>query len=251
MPSPTISTLRPRRPSLDGRTLLHRRAPGRARLDAERGGDGAHRRRVVAGQQAYVEPKARSRCNVSARPRAGSRRSGSAPAPGRGAPAKSQALRPRPLSPVAKDRLPSRISRPPASPLARMFHHALGDRDRSRGGNQRPRQRMAAGRRQRCRVAQSRRDPASLHQRQHRLGQRAGLVEHHRIDLGQPLQRGRRLQQHARAEQPTGGDHLHRGHCQRQRAGAGDDQHRARGQQRLRQRDADPDDTTTGTSAAQ
>ena len=82
------------------------------------------------------------------------------------------------------------------------------------------------------RVSIGRRGPAPSR----RFGQRAGLVEHDGVDLGQPLQRGGGFQQHAGAEQARGGDHLHRRHRQRQGAGAGDDQHRARGQQRLRQR---------------
>ena len=83
-----------------------------------------------------------------------------------------------------------------------------------------------------------------VRQRQHRLGQGAGLVEHHRVDLGQALQRGRRFQQHAGAEQAAGGDHLHRRHRQRQRAGAGDDQHGAGDQRRVHRRQADTPATT-------
>ena len=56
--------------------------------------------------------------------------------------------------------------------------------------------------------------------------------------LGQPLQRGRRFQQHAGAEQPAGGDDLHDRHGERQSAGTGDDQHGAGGQQRLASRHA-------------
>ena len=71
-----------------------------------------------------------------------------------------------------------------------------------------------------------------------RLGQGAGLVEYHRVGFGQPLQRRRGFQKHARAQQAGGGDDLHGGHGQRQGTGAGDDQDRARGQQRLIQGDA-------------
>ena len=63
--------------------------------------------------------------------------------------------------------------------------------------------------------------------RQRRLAQRqrAGLVEHDRVDLGQPLEAVGGLDQHALAEQPAGRGHLHGRHGQRQRAGTGDDEH--------------------------
>ena len=63
--------------------------------------------------------------------------------------------------------------------------------------------------------------------------ERAGLVEHDRVDLGQPLERVGRLDDDARAEQAAGRRHLHRRHGQRQRARAGDDEHRDRERQRL------------------
>ena len=66
-------------------------------------------------------------------------------------------------------------------------------------------------------------------------GQRAGLVEHHRIDFGEALQPATVLHQNAGLEQaPRRGDLDHR-HRQGQRAGAGDDQHRdADGQRGMR-----------------
>ena len=90
-----------------------------------------------------------------------------------------------------------------------------------------PRQRMARrpgqpGRRRQHRPGR----PRSGSQLRPARGQGAGLVEHHRVGRGEPLQRRRRLEQHAPAQQPAAGQHLHRRHGQAQRAGAGDDQHR-------------------------
>ena len=69
-------------------------------------------------------------------------------------------------------------------------------------------------------------------QRRFAQRQRAGLVEHDRVDLGQSLQPVGGLDEHALAEQPAGGGHLHGRHGQRQRAGTGDDQHGDGGRQR-------------------
>ena len=63
-------------------------------------------------------------------------------------------------------------------------------------------------------------------QRQPALRQRPGLVEHDHVGLGEPLERGRRLEQRALAHQPAARQHLDRRHRQAQGAGAGDDQHR-------------------------
>ena len=59
-------------------------------------------------------------------------------------------------------------------------------------------------------------------------GQCAGLVEHHGIDLGQPLQRCAVLDQHTLAKQLARRRRHHRRHRQSQRTRAGDDQHRRR-----------------------
>ena len=70
------------------------------------------------------------------------------------------------------------------------------------------------------------RDGASVREHGPALGQGAGLVEDHGVDLRQALERGRRLQQHAAAHEAAAGDHLHRRHGEAERTGAGDDEHR-------------------------
>jgi hypothetical protein len=64
------------------------------------------------------------------------------------------------------------------------------------------------------------RDGAGIGQHRPALGERAGLVEHDRVDPGQAFQRGRRLEQHAPAHEAAAGDDLHRRHGEAQRAGA-------------------------------
>jgi hypothetical protein len=64
-----------------------------------------------------------------------------------------------------------------------MFRNALGWHYRSGGGDQGPCERMAARHRQHGRVPQIR-GIGIAYQRQQRFGQRAGFVEHRRIDLG-------------------------------------------------------------------
>ena len=78
-----------------------------------------------------------------------------------------------------------------------------------------------AGDAERDRVDRRRAPKARLSQRQG-----AGLIEHHGIDLGQPLQRAAVLQQHATLEQPPRRRHLHHRHGKAERAGTGDDEHR-------------------------
>ena len=58
------------------------------------------------------------------------------------------------------------------------------------------------------------------------LGQNAGLVEHHMIDLRQPFQCGPGLDQNPAPEQPRRSHHLDRRHGQTKGTGTGDDQDR-------------------------
>ena len=64
-------------------------------------------------------------------------------------------------------------------------------------------------------------------------GEGAGLVEDDGIDLRQALEGIARIEEHAGAEEGTGGDHLDHGHGERQRAGAGDDEHGDGGDERI------------------
>ena len=66
-----------------------------------------------------------------------------------------------------------------------------------------------------------------------RQRQRAGLVEHDRVDLGQTLDRVAGVEDDAGAEQRAGRHHLHRRDRQRQRARAGDDEHGDRRDDRI------------------
>ena len=66
------------------------------------------------------------------------------------------------------------------------------------------------------------------HERRTALGERAGLVEHHRVDLGEPLERAAVLDHDAALEQAPRRHDLHHRHGEAERAGAGDDQHRDR-----------------------
>ena len=68
------------------------------------------------------------------------------------------------------------------------------------------------------------------------FGQRAGLVDHERIDLLQALQRLGRADQHAGARALADADHDRHRRREAERAGAGDDQHRDRGDQRIGER---------------
>ena len=88
-------------------------------------------------------------------------------------------------------------------------------------------------------------DDARLRQRQ-----RAGLVEDHRVDFGQPLDGVAGIQDHAGAEQRAGRHHLHRRDRQRQRAGTGDDQHRDRRDHARHARDAPAISQPISVSAA-
>ena len=63
-------------------------------------------------------------------------------------------------------------------------------------------------------------------------GQRAGLVEDDRVDLGQAFHRRSVLDHDPVLEQAPRGDDLDDGNGQTQRAGAGDDQHRDRDRDR-------------------
>ena len=74
------------------------------------------------------------------------------------------------------------------------------------------------------------------------LGQRAGLVDHQRVDLGEPLQRLGVLDQHARLGAAPGADHDRHRRRQAERAGARDDQHRDRGNQGVSHRGWRPED---------
>ena len=79
-------------------------------------------------------------------------------------------------------------------------------------------------------------DARGRHQRGHlglALGQRAGLVDHQRVDLGEALERLGVLDQHARLGAAPGADHDRHRRREAERAGAGDDQHRDRGDQRV------------------
>ena len=70
-----------------------------------------------------------------------------------------------------------------------------------------------------------------------RLGQRqrAGLVEHDSVGLGQPFDGVAGIEDDAGAEQRAGSDHLHGWNRQRQRAGTGDDQYGNRRDDRVMQ----------------
>ncbi|MNV18331.1 hypothetical protein D3C71_1091530 [compost metagenome] len=66
------------------------------------------------------------------------------------------------------------------------------------------------------------------------LGQRAGLVDHQRVDLAQCFDRLGIAEQHPVLRGATGGDHDRHRCGQPQCARAGDDQHRYRAQYRMR-----------------
>ena len=246
-----------RRPSASSRArLAGGRAAGLPVGDAELAGDPPHRRLAVAGQQRHARSRA-----AAARPTtaAASARSRSTKANRTGAHAgpRQPQLRPRPrrprATPAAQSRRPSRHS--PSRRGERAGRSRRSPRRRSAPAH--PARRAASARPADggdawpCRRAR-RRAPASTSvgdQLQPAEGQRAGLVEHHHVGPGEPLQRGRRLEQHAAAHQPAAGQHLHRRHGQPERAGAGDDQH-GDGVEQRRLPGAAPAASSRGRSAA-
>ncbi len=76
------------------------------------------------------------------------------------------------------------------------------------------------------------RDVVSVFERRAWIAQRAGLVEHDRVDLGQALERVARIDQDAVAEERRRRHRLDGGYREAQRAGAGDDEHCDRVQHR-------------------
>ena len=67
------------------------------------------------------------------------------------------------------------------------------------------------------------------------LGERAGLVDHQRVDLFELFERGCIFHEHAFARPAADADHDRHRRGQAQRTGTGDDQHRHRADERIRQ----------------
>ncbi len=127
--------------------------------------------------------------------------------------------------------------RPLAGRRIEAHHPRRGDAARLRGRNDRLRQRMLAGLLDAGREFQHRRLVLAVrrHDRGDRrlaLGQRAGLVDHQRIDPLHSLQRRGVLDEHAGAGAASDADHDRHRRGEAQRAGAGNDQHADGGDQR-------------------
>ena len=138
-----------------------------------------------------------------------------------------------PCAPVQPAR-PRRISRTVHGALGAVAGHLghvadRGGRKPGLGGRlgDRARQRMRRALRQGQRAFHRLgRQGVEIGQARRAGGQRAGLVEDHRVDLRQPLECRFVLDQHAAPKEPPRGRRRHRRHRQPERAGAGDDQHR-------------------------
>ena len=200
--------------------------------------DRGHARRAIAGQQLDGQPAGAQRRD---HPRGiGAQRIVEGEAHGRAARPRQPELRPIARRAGRFDAAPGAAAqahlarrRGKAQAAARHLLDTARCRHLRQGARDRARERVTARAGERGSHAQ-RLGIARLRARQRGspAGQRAGLVEHHGIDLGETLQRRRRLQQHAPAQQTTRCDHLHRRHGEPERARAGDDQHRHRVEQR-------------------